>query len=179
VSGRLMRRSKTLGACVALVVAVLAGCGQSQSVPSGAQLVHLVATASEVHLSPATVHAGDVYLELDDPADGGSFVFVVGAATAAATPGPLTDTALEQLAHGDTQGTGQSSEGPSCSGPQGADRGHLAQPGVCGDVFKFVLVPGKYAILGPGWTQQMSEPSINPTVPPSGPVLPPTMAVLP
>lgn len=174
MSGRFVRRSKTLGVCLALLVAVLAGCGP-QTVPPGAQLVHLVATASEVHLSPATVHAGDVYLELDEPADGGSFLFV----------GPLTDTTLERLAIGDTEGSGLTSYGPSCSGAQGADRGHVAQPGVCGNVFKLVaagasgiLAVGTYAILGPGWTQMQVEPSVNPTAPPSGPVLPPTMAVL-
>src|ERR1700693_2584047 len=161
-------------------MAVLAGCGQSQSVPSGAQLVHLVATASEVRLSPARVHAGDVYLELDEPADGGSFAFVGGPSTGGlpGAIGPLTDTILERLAHGDTEGSTTSSIGPSCTGLQGVDRGHLSQPGGCGDVFKLVLVPGENAILVRGGTQMQVESSINPTVPPSGPVLPPTMAVL-
>jgi hypothetical protein len=42
-------------------------------------------------------------------------------------------------------------------------------PRVCGDVFRLVLGPGKYASLGPGWTLQKAEPSPDPTVPPSGP----------
>ncbi len=173
-----MTRVAPLIALVALVVGTAAGCGNAAA-PSGAQLVHLVATASEVQLNPATVHAGDVYLELDDPADGGSFGFVGGRSTGGlpGAIGPLTDTTLERLALGDTEGTTMSSEGPSCSGPQGQDRGHLAQPGVCGDVFKLVLVAGTYAILGPGWTQMQIEPSVIPTMPPSGLVLPPTMAV--
>jgi hypothetical protein len=174
-----MTRFAPLMTLMALVIGTVGGCGNAVP-PSGAQLVHLVATASEVQLNPATVHAGDVYVELDDPADGGSFGFVGEALTGGlpGTIGPLTDTILERLAHGDTEGSAMSSVGPSCTGPQGVDRGHLSQPGVCGDVFKLVLVAGKYAILGPGWTEMQVEPSVNPTVPPSGPVLPPTMAVL-
>jgi hypothetical protein len=34
--------------------------------------------------------------------------------------------------------------------------------GPCGNVWKFVLVEGKYAILGPGWTMQETEPSVDP-----------------
>jgi hypothetical protein len=174
-----MRQSKAMVAVVGLLVGVLVGCAQGQAtVPAGAQLVHLVATTSEVRLTPASVHAGDVFLQLDEPLDGGGFTFVERKSTAAETPGPLTDTDLERLAHGDTQGTSQSGYGPSCGGPQGADRGHLAQPGVCGNVWKFVLVAGKYAILGPGWTQQQTEASVNPTANPAGFVPPPTMAVL-
>jgi hypothetical protein len=174
-----MQRLRTVAALVGLLVGVLMGCAQGQAtVPAGAQLVHLVATTSEVRLSPASVHAGDVFLQLDEPLDGGAFTFVERKSTAAETPGPLTDTDLERLAHGDTQGTSQSGYGPSCGGPQGADRGHLAQPGVCGNVWKFVLVAGKYVILGPGWTQQQTEASVNPTANPAGFVPPPTMAVL-
>jgi hypothetical protein len=174
-----MQRPATVAALVGLLVGVLMGCAQGQAtVPAGAQLVHLVATVSKVRLSPASVHAGDVFLQLDDPLDGGAFTFVERKSTAGETPGPLTDTDLERLAHGDTQGTSQSAYGPSCGGSQGADRGHLAQPGVCGNVWKFVLVAGKYAILGPGWTQQQTEASVNPTANPAGFVPPPTMAVL-
>ena len=164
---------------VALVglVGVLAGCGQSAAtVPPGAQLVHLVATRSEVRLDVASVHAGDVFIQLDEPLDGGSFDFV--GSTGAADPGPLTDDDLERLAHGDTRATSRSAYGPTCSGPSEADRGHLVQEGGCGDVWKFVLAPGKYAILGPAWTEQQTEASVDPTAPPSGFVPPPTMTVL-
>lgn len=174
-----MRWSKTVAALVGLLVSVLAGCGQSPAtIPPGAQLVHLVATQSEVRLSSASVHAGAVFLQLDDPLDGGSFDFVERKSTAEETPGPLTDNDLERLAHGDTRGTSFSAYGPSCTGPSGADRGHLVQEGHCGDVWKFVLLPGKYAILGPGWTEQQTEASVDPTADPAGFVPPPTMAVL-
>ena len=158
---------------------VLAGCGSGHAkIPSGAQLVHVVATASVVLLDPATVHAGDVYLQIDEPADGGSFMFVERKAEATDTPGPLTDDDLARLAHGDTQGTSISGAGPSCVGPQGEGCGHLAAPGVCGNVWKFMLGPGNYAILGPGWNEQQTEVSPAPTAGPAGPVIPPTMAVL-
>ena len=174
-----MRWSRTVAAVVGLLVSGLAGCGQSQAtIPTGAQLVHLVATRSEVRLRSASVHAGDIFLQLDEPLDGGSFTFVERKSTAAETPGPLTDNDLERLAHGDTRGTSQSGYGPSCSGPSGADRGQLVQEGVCGNIWKFVLVAGKYAILGPGWTMQQTEASVDPTADPSGFVPPPTMAVL-
>jgi hypothetical protein len=173
------RRSGARTAVVGLLVGVLAGCGQGQStVPPGAQLVHLVATGSEVRLDPPSVRAGDVYLQLDEPLDGGSFIFVERMSTEEETPGPLTDNDLERLAHGDTQGTSSSAYGPSCGGPQGAARGHLVAPGVCGNVWKFVLVPGKYAILGPAWTEQQTEPSVDPTADPAGFIPPPTMTVL-
>jgi len=172
-------RSGTMRALVFLLVGVLAGCGQGQStVPPGAQLVHLVATESEVRLDAASVRAGDVYLQLDEPLDGGSFTFVERKSTEEETPGPMTDNDLERLAHGDTRGTASSAYGPSCGGPQGADRGHLVAPGVCGNVWKFVLAAGKYAILGPAWTQQQTEPSVDPTADPAGFIPPPTMAVL-
>jgi hypothetical protein len=45
-------------------------------------------------------------------------------------------------------------------------------------VWKFVLVPGKYAILGPAWTEQQTEPSVDPTADPAGFIPPPTMTVL-
>ncbi len=174
-----MRRSGTSTALVGLLVAVLAGCGQGQStVPPGAQLVHLVATQSEVRLDAASVRAGDVYLQLDEPPDGGSFTFVERKSTEDETPGPMTDNDLERLAHGDTRGTSSSAYGPSCGGPQGADRGHLVAPGVCGNVWKFVLVEGKYAILGPAWTEQQTEPSVDPTADPAGFIPPPTMTVI-
>ena len=174
-----MRWSKTVAALVGLLASVLAGCGQSPAtIPPGAQLVHLVATRSEVRLGSANVHAGAVFLQLDEPLDGGSFTFVERKGTAEETPGPLTDNDLGRLAHGDTRGTSMSAYGPTCTGPSKADRGHLVQEGNCGDVWKFVLLPGKYAILGPGWTEQQSEASVDPTADPAGFIPPPTMAVL-
>ena len=99
----------------------LAGCGPGQAtIPSGAQVVQVVATADLVRLDPSSIKAGDIYLQLDEPADGGSFMFVERKAEATDTPGPLTDDDLVRLARGDTQGTSISSMGPSCVGPQGA-----------------------------------------------------------
>jgi hypothetical protein len=161
-----------------LLLGVLAGCGLGRpTVPPGAQIVHVVATASDVRVS-GSAHAGNVYLELDDPAEGGSFMVVERKTTAAETPRPLTDDDLARLAVGDTEGTSISGAGPSCIGAQGQGRGQLAAPGVCGNVFMFVLGPGKYAILGPSWTEQQTEASTAPTAGPSGPVIPATMAVL-
>jgi len=158
-----MRRPRIAASLVGLLLSLIAGCGQSQvTVPPGGQLVHLVATETEVKLDVASVRAGDVFVQLDDPADGGSFTFVERKVAADDNPGPLTDDDLERVAHGDTRGTSISAYGPSCVGPQGSDRGHLVQEGVCGDVWIFALVPGKYAILGPGWTQRQTEASVTP-----------------
>ena len=174
-----MRQRTLVVAIVTVLVAMLAGCGQGQvTVPSGAQLVHLVATQTEVRLNPATVHAGDVFIQLDEPLDGGSFTLVVGADSATATPGPLSDNDLARIASGDMQSTAESLYEPSCSGPQGADVGHLVAPGVCGDVWKITLAPGKYAILGPGWLPAQMQASVEPTADPSGFKAPSTMAVL-
>jgi hypothetical protein len=174
-----MRRLGMLVAIGSLLVASLAGCAQGLvPVPAGAQLVHLVATDVVVHLSPATVRAGDVYVELDEPLPG-SFMFVEAKKTADAVPGPLNDDDLARLAIGDTEGTAISGFGPSCAPAPGADaRGKLAGPGNCGNVWKFTLVAGKYAILGPAWTEQLTEASVKPTAGAGGFVAPPTLAVL-
>jgi hypothetical protein len=159
-----------------LVTGILIGCGPGQAaIPAGAEVVHLVATESEVRLDPATVHAGDVYLVLDEPLDG-SFAFVARMRTAAGPPGPMSDDDLERLAHGDTQGTASESFSVGCDAAQQAEsRGRL---GYCGNVWKVALVAGKYAILGPGWTEQETEASVDPTADPAGFRPPPTMAVL-
>ena len=60
---------------IALLTSLVVGCGRGQTpIPPGAQVVHVVATESEVRLDPASVQAGDVYLVLDEPV-GGSFSF--------------------------------------------------------------------------------------------------------
>ena len=174
-----MRSVSTLVAIGSLLGGTLAGCAQGlATVPPGSQLVHLVAAEGVVRLSPATVRAGEVYLELDEPLPG-SFRLVEAKRTASDTPGPLTDNDLERVAHGDTEGTSVSGYGPSCDPGQASDAlGKLADEGNCGNVWKFVLVAGKYAILGPGWTEQQTEASVDPTANPAGFVAPPTMAVL-
>lgn len=134
-------------ALVGLLTVVLVGCGRGQTpIPPGAQQVHVVVTESEVRLDPGTVRAGDVYLVLDAPLDG-SIVFVQRKRTAAATPGPLTNDDLARLAHGDTEGTSIGGmDAGGCDAAQNAeDRGQM---GPCGNVFKVVLLEGKYAMLG-------------------------------
>ena len=130
-----------------LVVAALlvVGCGRGQeAVPAGAQLVAVRATGSEVHLDPATVRAGDVYVVLETP--GSSVGFVQRKSTAEERPGPLTDEDLARLARGDTQGTAIGGfDDFGCSPEQRAeDRGRM---GPCGNVFRLVLGPGKYAFF--------------------------------
>ena len=131
-----------LAALVGLVC-VLAACGRGQTpVPAGAQLVHVSVAGSEVRLDPATASAGDIYVVLDTP--GSSIGFAQQQRSAEATPGPLTDEDLDRLAHGDTQGTAiEGFDDLGCSPEQRAeDRGQM---GPCGNVFKIVLTPGKYA----------------------------------
>ncbi len=163
-------------ALIVLITVLIVGCGRGQaSIPPGAQVVHVVATESEVRLDPATVRAGDVYLMLDEPADG-SFAFVERKRTPTETPGPLGDDNLARLASGDTGGTSIGAYSVGCDAAQRAeDRGQM---GYCGNVWKVVVVAGKYAILGPGWTEQQTEASVDPTADPAGFIAPPSMAVL-
>jgi hypothetical protein len=97
-----------------------------------------------VRLAPATVRAGDIYIVLDTP--GSSVGFVMRQRTAAETPGPLDDDELERLARGDTEGTAIGGfNDVGCSPEQRAeDRGQM---GYCGNVFREVLTPGKYAFF--------------------------------
>ena len=55
------------------------------------------------------------------------------------------------------------------------DRGMM---GYCGNVMKVTVRAGKYAILGPGWIMQETEPSVDPTAGPGGFVPPRSLAVL-
>lgn len=138
-------------------------------------MVHVVATESGIRLDPATAYAGDVYLVLDEPLDG-SFLFAQRQRAAEASPGPLSDDDLERLAHGDTEGTAIEGFSVGCDAAQRAeDRGQL---GYCGNVWQVVLVAGKYAILGPGWAEMETEPSVDPTADPAGFLPPPSMAIL-
>jgi hypothetical protein len=155
---------------------MVVGCGPERiPIPSGAQVVHVSISESEVRLEPATVRAGDVYLVLDEPANGG-FGFVSRSA-GPDTFGPLSDDDLERLAHGDTEATAMDGvDAGGCSPEQ--DAASRGQMGPCGNVMQAVVAPGKYAILGPGWTEQMTEPRIDPTAPPGGFVPPSSMGIL-
>ena len=145
---------------VALAASLVVGCGRGQvPIPPGAQVVHVVATESAVRLAPATVHAGDIYLVLDEPV-GGSFALAQRQRTADGSPGPFDDDDLERLATGDTEYTAIEGFGNGCDPEQRAqDRGQM---GYCGNVWKVVLGEGKYAILGPAWTEQETEASAGP-----------------
>lgn len=172
-----MRHFGSVVMLVGLLASVFVGCGREQApIPPGAQVVHVVATEAHVRLDPATVRAGDVYLMLDEPLDG-SFTFVERKRTADESPGPLSDDDLERLAHGDTEGTmiGGLDAGGCGAEQNAADRGQM---GPCGNVIKVVVVAGQYAILGPGWAMQQTEPSVDPTADPAGFVAPSSMAVL-
>lgn len=140
-----MRRYWTGLGLLALLIVAVAGCGRGQAtIPPGGQQVHVSVTGSEVRLDPATVRAGDLYIVLDTP---GSVVgFAQRQRSAAETPGPLSDEDLDRLARGDTEGTSIGGfDDIGCDADQRAeDRGQM---GYCGNVFKEVLTPGKYAFF--------------------------------
>jgi hypothetical protein len=54
----------------------------------------------------------------------------------------------------------------------------MAETVACGSHRRPLARSGKYAILGPSWTEQQTEASTAPTACPAGPVIPATMAVL-
>ncbi len=117
-----------------------------------------------------------MYLVLDEPVNG-SIRFVERQTAADGPPGPLSDDDLTRLAAGDTEGTAIGGlDAGGCSPEQDAeDRGHM---GYCGNVMKVVVAPGKYAVLGPDWSEMGTEPRVDPTADPEG-FRPPTfMAVL-
>lgn len=171
-----MRLFLTAVVPLGLLAALLVACGRGQRpIPPGAQQVHVVVSASGVHLEPDTVRAGDVYVVLDTPRS--SVGFVERKRTQAEAPGPLSDDDLARLARGDTEGTAMG--GFDLSGCSDAQRAEdLGQQGYCGNVFKVVLQAGKYAFLGPGWKLQETEPSTNPTAGPGGFSPPSSMTVL-
>jgi hypothetical protein len=129
-----------------LLAGATAACESSTAVPAGAQIVHVTITEASVALEPDTVRAGDVYLVLDAP-PGGSLAFVAAKDSAAATPGPLSDEAIQRLRRGDTFHTMvEGLDAGGCSPDQDAEaRGKM---GPCGNVMKFVVGVGRYAIVG-------------------------------
>ena len=141
---------RTLRAVAALVASVATGCDAHtpMTIPAGAQQVHVTVTQSEVRLSPATVRAGDVFLVLDGPGQGFSFVTLGG--------GPFDDDAIARLAAGDLQGTAIEGFQVSCA-PDGwsEERGWEG----CGNAFQVSVSAGQYAILAPG-----EAPGVRPTM---------------
>jgi hypothetical protein len=169
-----MRPLSTAVLLLGSLAGIVAGCGRGQvPIPAGAQEVHIVVIESGLRLDPATVRAGDIYVVLDTPR---SSVGFVSRKRGNLDNGPLSDDDIARLAHGDTQGfavEGFDLEG--CSDEQRAE--DLGQMGYCGNVFKMVLVPGKYAFTGPGWSEQQTEALVPPTPGPPG-SLPRWVAVL-
>jgi hypothetical protein len=130
---------------VALLVVVLAGCGMTQKpIPPDAQVLHLVITPAEIRLEPATARAGYVYVVLDTPNTGYTFV-----STGLEADGeiPLTDDDLARLSRGDQQGMSFAFwGGEQCSPEQITEgRGKMGPP--CGNVAEMNLTPGRYAFL--------------------------------
>jgi len=122
---------------VGLVAAVVAVWGSPLRIPTGAQEVHIVVTATAVRLEPAIVHAGDVYFTVDEPDDpsghaGFTFVGRGYPGQIGGDPQPMSDDDVARLARGDYQGTGSQSG--------------------WGDQAKFTLSEGNYVFLiaGPG-----------------------------
>jgi hypothetical protein len=174
-----MRPFGTRVILVCLLAGGLMGCDQGPPIipiPPGAQVVHVVITESEVRLDPATVRAGDVYLVLDEPLVG-SFLWVQRKRAADEAEGPLSNDDLERISHGDSEGTsmGGLDSGGCAADQDAASRGKM---GPCGNVLMATVAAGKYAVLGPGWTEQETEPSVDPTADPAGFVPPPFMGVL-
>jgi hypothetical protein len=143
---RSMRTALARIGVACLLVGVIMGCESPTPVPAGAQVVHVTITESSVALEPETVRAGDVYLVLDSPPSG-SFSFVAAQDTATATPGPLSDEAIERLRRGDTFHTMiDGLDAGGCGPAQDAEaRGKM---GHCGNVMKFVVGAGRYAVVG-------------------------------
>ena len=125
-------------AVVLMLVGLLAGCDSATTIPGGAQQVHVDATGATVHLDPATVRAGDVYLVVDLPAGGASFAMLEESG------GPMSDADLARLTQaGDEQGLTTVGIDNSC----------------CGKVHKVTLAAGKYAFV-------LQADSMRPGVPP-------------
>lgn len=97
-------RSAAVAAIVAAVLIATAGCNRAEPIPVGAHVVHIAIVGSEIHLEPAAIPAGDVYLVLDTPLKG-SITFVERKTSEDAVPGPLSADDLARLARGDTEFT--------------------------------------------------------------------------
>lgn len=142
---RAVRAAITLAAgltvgLLALVAVLISLWGTPPRIPPTAQTVHIVITSSEVHLEPATVHAGDVYFVLQGPdAEQAGFTFVNAGygSECCDTPIPLTDDDVDRLSQGDYQGTGIE--------------------GGWGEYTTFTLLEGNYAFLIGG-----GEPGVPP-----------------
>jgi len=141
------RKARPFLALTAILALLLVACGPgSDPIPPNAQQVHIIISDSTVNLDPSVVHAGDVYLVLDSPADG-SLMFVQRKTAADEEAEPLSSDDMIRLDRGDTQGMSISGlDAGGCDGEQNAaGRGQM---GPCGNVMQVTLSPGYYAIVG-------------------------------
>jgi hypothetical protein len=112
-----------------LLVVAAAGCESRTEIPPGAQQVRVTANAASVQVAPGTVHAGDVYLVLDQLPPGVVVAFVRSASSAG---GSLSTDDLARLAQNvDAAGLSSETMDVSC----------------CGNVYKKTLAPGTYALV--------------------------------
>ena len=112
-----------------LLAALIAACHSGPiAVPPGGQEVHAAVNGDTLLLTPSTVHAGEVYLVLDNPMT--DVVLVERSDATGGTPGPLSDDELDRIIHGDDQHTSQTSG--------------FANSEQHWNVSKLVLAPGKY-----------------------------------
>jgi hypothetical protein len=125
-----------------ILIGAVGGCGSAIAIPPGAQQVHVVATVSEVHVTPATVRAGDVYLVFDVPHGAGQDDSALAAqGVELQMVGPLTDAALARLAQTGDAGEGVGYQSLGVAYHCGLPWEHAS----CGNVDKETLVVGKYA----------------------------------
>lgn len=113
-----------------LFAVVLADKPAIMPIPTGAQQVRVVMTASAVRVEPASVHAGDVYFVVDAPGEETAVGLVYGATMPDGAMRPLSDEGVARIAAGDYQGT--------------------TMDGLGADVSVLMLTEGSYVFLGPG-----------------------------
>ena len=135
---------RLVGILIATVLAtLLAGCGCSSPVPSGAQILHVAVGPNDIRLSPATVHAGDVYIVMDVPC---TSVGLAWRSQGSVEVTPLTDDDIARLRKGDFQDTGSTGfESGDCSSPAASPNGYRF--GECGNAENWPLGAGKYAFF--------------------------------
>lgn len=138
-----MMRYVHLVVAAALAV-VLAGCGCAWDMPAGVQQLHVGVGPSEVRLTPATVHAGDVYVVMDSPCTSVGFVWHAQGSVEIA---PMSDDDLARFGRGDLLNTGTSTfdDNRCASGSPPTVTGD--RMGECGNVQKTTLAVGKYAFF--------------------------------
>ena len=138
----MMMRFAPLMTLLVLITGAVGGCGSAIAIPPGAVQVHVVATVTQVNVTPATVRAGDVYLVLDLPHVAGQDDSALAAqGVELQMVGPLTDAALARLAQTGDGGEGVGYQSLGVAYHCGLPWEHA----ICGNVDKEALAVGKYA----------------------------------